>query len=389
MDVLVTSSRLPFALEAIRKLGRSGHRVYAADTFRSAPGSHSRHVTEAFVVASPRYDTRRFVEDVEEIVRDHHVDLLLPAFEEVFYLAKHGSRLARHTHVFAPSFETLHRLHDKLRFLELAREVGLRVPRTLIAEDRTELARACRDVGRFFARPAYTRGGVLLYTNCGPLAGLVSLAECHPSPENPFLVQPFVEGFDLCTYSIVHDGRVAAHSSYVHPLTLEHAGGIVFESVEVKESLDAVRAIAEATGYDGQISLDLMQTRRGIEVIECNPRASAGLIVMPDSMFDDGLRDRRPNETLVAPAGMRRKLSLALIRNMVVRRRQASASLDALMSKGSDVYADPHDLAPLVFQLFAYARVIGYRMRQRRIHRTDLMQGYFYDLVWNGEEMAA
>ncbi len=390
MDVLVTSSRLPFALEMIRKLGRRGNTVYAADTFRSAPGSHSRHVEEAFVVASPRYETPAFVEGVERILRSHPIDYVVPAFEEVFYLARHRERLERYSRVFAPSFDTLHRLHDKLRFLELARELGLTTPETIIARDRRELELATREQGRFFARPAFTRGGVLLYTNVGPLAGLVSLEECAPTPQNPFLVQPFVEGTDLCTYSVVHDGRVAGHSTYVHPLTLEHAGGIVFESVESPEALAIVRRIAEATRYDGQLSLDLLRTPDGrYVVVECNPRASAGLVVMPDRMFDDALVDRWPRETRVAPAGIRRKLSLALIRNAVVRRHEASKNLAALMSKASDVYADPKDLAPLFFQFIAYARVIGYRMRERRVHRTDLMQGYFYDLLWNGEEMAA
>lgn len=389
MDALVTSSRLPFALEMIRKLGRRGHLVYAADTFRSAPGSHSRHVAESFVVGSPRYDTRRFVEDLEAILRGRHVDCVVPAFEEVFYLAKHRARLERHARVFAPSFETLRRLHDKLRFLELAAELGLSVPRTIVARDRRELVHATRELGRFFARPAFTRGGVTLYTNTGPLAGLVTLEECAPTPENPFLVQPFVEGTDVCTYDIVHRGRVAAHASYVHPLTLEHSGGIVFESVEDTGALAIAQRIAEATRYHGQLSLDLIRTREGLVVVECNPRASAGLVVMPDAMFDEALRDRPPRQTRVAPAGARRKLSLALIRNAIVRRGEARKNLAALVRRGADVYADPHDLRPLLFQLVAYARVLGYRARRRRVHRTDLMQGYFHDLLWDGEEIAA
>jgi hypothetical protein len=39
----VTSSRMPFALDAIRKLGERGHEVYASDSYAASPGSHSHY----------------------------------------------------------------------------------------------------------------------------------------------------------------------------------------------------------------------------------------------------------------------------------------------------------------------------------------------------------
>lgn len=381
---LLTSSRFPFALEAIRKLGRNGHAVYASDTFLSAPGNHSKHVAACFVTRAPAEDAMAFVGDVEAIVRSVGVDAVLPAFEEVFYLAKYRARIEAHTRVFAPPFETLSRLHDKLRFHELASELGLPVLPIAVAHDRDELERATRAQGRFFARPAYTRGGVTLYTNAGPLAGAATLEECDPTRDNPWIVQPYADGVDVCTYSIVHEGRIAAHATYLHPLTLEHAGGILFESVVSSEALAMARAVAEATHYDGQLSLDFRHTDRGLVVIECNPRPSAGLMVMPDTMFDDGLCDRTPHRTLVAPAGIRRKLSLALLRNAVLRRDEARRNLAALVSRVPDVYVDRRDIVPLFWQFLAYSRVMRYRIARRRVHRTDLMQGYFHDVCWNG-----
>ena len=40
MRLLITSSRMPFALDAIRKLGERGHEVFAADSYAASPGSH-------------------------------------------------------------------------------------------------------------------------------------------------------------------------------------------------------------------------------------------------------------------------------------------------------------------------------------------------------------
>src|SRR5690606_27195836 len=97
---------MPFALDEIRKLGRTGHTVFATDTFRAAPGSHSKYVEEARITASPRFETEAFIADVEHFVRERAIELVLPAFEEAFHLRRHDDRLGG-ARLFAPSFETL------------------------------------------------------------------------------------------------------------------------------------------------------------------------------------------------------------------------------------------------------------------------------------------
>src|SRR5688572_24193417 len=119
MNVLVTSARFPHALAEIRSFGQQGHRVYAADTFRTSPGTHSRYVAERMLTASPLFETTRFVADIEEIVRSRAIDLLVPECEEVFYLAHGSDRLAGLTELFFPPFATLRQLHDKRAFIDL------------------------------------------------------------------------------------------------------------------------------------------------------------------------------------------------------------------------------------------------------------------------------
>lgn len=388
MRALVTGSRLPFAIEQIRKLGRMGREVYASDALWSAPGNHSRFAAGALVTAAPRHAPEQFVRDVVTHLREHPTDRVIPSFEEVFYLARHRRQIEPHAELFAPSFDVLTRLHDKGSMVSFAQELGLKVAPTLLATSREELAHACEEFPRFFARPAYTRGGVSLYTNTGPLAGAVHLAECAPTPQNPWLVQPFLDGRDICSHSIVHHGQVTAHVTYVHPLTLEHAGGIVFESVVVPETLRVARLVAEATGYHGQLSFDFMETEDGVYLVEYNPRPTAGLTVMPDAIFDDGMMNRTGGDTLVGPAGVQRKLSLALLRNMVVHWESLPENFAALASKTPDIYADPDDLVPLFSQFVAYGKVLQHRLKHGK-GRSDLMQGYFEDLTYDGEGVAA
>lgn len=388
MRVLVTSSRMPIATEAIRKLGRTGHTVLASDPSKIASAGHSRFVKQRFVTASPRYDTPGFVDDIATILSDQPVDMLLPTFEEVFFLARHRERLEPLTELFFPAFETLRTFHNKAAFLEFAAGLGIPVHPHLVASSRDELAAATKEFNQFIAHATYSRGGLALFTNAGPLAGRVSLDDCAPTPENPYIVQPYVPGVDLCTYSIVHHGRVAGHAAYVHPIMLDYSSGLTFESVVDEDALAIARNICEATGFHGQISFDFMRTSEGLVLIEANPRATSGLAMLPDEMFIDALRNRLPGEVLVAPAGVHRKLSLGLLRNLIARPRQGWRNLDAFVHAGKDLLVDFRDPVPSLYELAFDANALFKLVVSRGPDRMNVMEAYVGDLLWNGEEIA-
>lgn len=390
MRALVTTSRMPCAIDEIRKLGSRGHAVIAADTFRAAPGSHSRYVEKARVTASPRLDPSRFIGDVTRIVLEDDVDLVLPAFEEVFYLARHRSKLPPSASYFFPDLETLRTLHDKAAFVRLATDLGLRAPRTVVVESPAELSAALRETTSYFAKPAFSRGGVDLLTNTGPLAGALPAAACRPSPSKPWVVQEFVSGTDVCTFSVVNRGKITGHSTYVHPREIEHAGGIVFESVDEPECLRAAARVAEATRYHGQLSLDFLRTDRGLIVIECNPRPTAGVHVMSAEMFEEALLDVAGAKLRVAPAGTRGKYGIALVRDMFLHWREAREDAKYLFSDVPEIVAEPGDVMPALYQVLSYGRVLEYRRQHRDdAHKNrELMMAYFDDVSWNGEALA-
>lgn len=382
---------MPFAVDEIRKLGEAGHEVFAADTFAQAPGSHSKHVAAGLVSPSPREQPGEYVAAIERFVEEHAIDQLVPCFEEVFYLTRRGDRLCRMTEVFAPGFETLAMLHDKVAFLDLAEDLGMTVPPTFVVDGRDDLRAVTHELGVFFARPSFSRGGVDLYTNAGPLAGELALEDCNPTPENPWLVQGFIEGEDVCSFGVARHGRLLAHVTYVHPLTFEGAGGITFESIDAPDVVDATRRVVEATGYHGQISIDFLRTARGLVPVECNPRPTAGVALMPTEMFVSAACSRRrgkhePREPMVVPAGERRKIAAAVIRDMLLDWRALPSGLDALVNGGDDIYAAADDLLPAIYQVVGY-----FHLRRRRAQtaepghrRASTIDSYFHDISWDG-----
>ncbi|MGA8925290.1 MAG: hypothetical protein WB462_03615, partial [Solirubrobacterales bacterium] len=133
MRVLITSSRMPFALDAIRKLGETGHEVFACDSYAASPGSHSRYLTGHFTTPAASADPEQFASDVERIAGVNQIDVVVPMFEEVFYLAAQHERISAVTRLYAPPFRTLAQVHDKGTFQELCDRLEIRTPRTVLA----------------------------------------------------------------------------------------------------------------------------------------------------------------------------------------------------------------------------------------------------------------
>lgn len=389
-NVLVTTSRMPFAVDEIHKLGEVGNVVTAADTFAAAPGSHSRFATRHVEVPAPKQETGDFIDAVVGLLDTYDVDWLLPAFEEVFYLAAHRDRLEGKAELFFPDFDTLARVHDKVSFAQLCRDLGLSVAESITVTSDEELKEALSRWDHWFARAAFGRGGLDIITNTGPLAGESDPEDIHPTPDDPWLVQEFLHGVDRCSWSVVHHGDVVLHSTYEHPLEIDDRGGIVFESVDAPETLAAATKIAAELGWHGQISFDYLVTEDGVHhMVECNPRPTAGCTIATAEEFDAALFGPRPAAPVVVPAGRKKMIKEAVLRDMLLHLRRAPEDYEAAKGAGG-VYSQEHDHLPLLYTVLSLQHVRHYRktLGLERKSREDLVAAQFFDVEWDGTPIA-
>jgi glutathione synthase/RimK-type ligase-like ATP-grasp enzyme len=383
VKVLVTSSRMPFAIGMVRKLADVGHVVYASDAYALAPGSHSHYLAGHFVTGSPRDDTERFVADVERIATDNGIDVIVPAFEEAFYLATQHERLSRAARLYAAPFATLARLHDKAVFQALTSRLGLRTPETLVARSDEELRSQIEHFPRYFARAAFSRGGVGLLTNTGPLAGHVAIEDCNPTPESPWLVQEFVDGPMLCTYTTFHDSTPTAHCTYRAPRQWEHSTAIQFQSVAGEETLEVAQAIASELDYGGQMSLDFVDSDGQLYLIECNPRATDGVLLVPDGDLAGGILDERRELTAVEP-GQEVQLDLAVFGQMFDEGLGEIPKSIHDLARVRDADAGWHDHMPTLYSFLAFAHHERLKLQERKA----LFVAMAGDISWDGEPIA-
>jgi hypothetical protein len=380
VKVLITSSRMPFALDAIRKLGERGHEVFACDSYAASPGSHSRYLAAHFTTASASEDPEGFASDVERIAGESEIDVVVPMFEEVFYLAAQHDRLSAITRLYAPPFRTLAQVHDKGTFQELCDRLEVRTPHTVLAHSPSELTESIERFPRYFARAAFSRGGVGLLTNTGPLAGHLSPGDCQPTEANPWLVQEFVDGPMHCTFSCLHDGAVATHMSYRAPRQWEHSTGIQFLSVDPEDTLPTVERLGSELGWDGQMSLDFIETDEGLVMIECNPRPTDGVLLMSAEELERGLL-APGDETLPVPAGREEQLDFAVLAQIFKEPLKEAPKTVRDLAKIPGTDRGWRDAMPKLYSFLALARFERLSLRDREQLFVAMADG----ITWDGQ----
>ncbi len=207
----------------------------------------------------------------------------------------------------------------------------------------------------------------------------------------PWVAQDYIAGRAVCTYSVVHDGRIVAHAAYGSRYRTGKTGASVhFEYMEHEGAQEWVRRFLGGTGFSGQIGFDLIEQDGGkLYGIECNPRATSGI-----HLFEPGIGLER---ALLSPGELAAE-------GAVIRPRPGSKAMLALPMLGSGwrelLRGDPRswlaaargsrdavfrtdDFRPWLEQ----ALVVYDAFRSARRLGITLTEALTYDIEWNGEPL--
>ena len=310
INVLVVG-RGKYALSIARlfrnsSLEKNQLKIFLATTVALDFGLVSRYVHKNFVIPRPDENLHRFVSSLEQIIQNNAVHLIIPGAEEIFYLVKHKSRLPS-CNIFAPKkFEQLNEIHNKYLFQLLLSEIGLKnLPSYMCSsiEEIFQQMQLFKDIGilRCILKPVYSRGGLdaVVCNSTSDLTEQKKYQEILVSEENPYVIQPFVDGLHLSTFSVVVAGDVLFHTCYRTLLPFK-GFGTIREEVADKELFNWCTKFVKATNYTGHIGFDFIRGhvgttsssfhRRGtvaeieesmtLYAIECNPRTTNGLDIL-------------------------------------------------------------------------------------------------------------
>ena len=412
--ILLTGGRAPATLELARIFDAAGHVVFMAESLRCHLARPSRAIARNYRVPPPNRAPDAYLQALCAILCREKIDLLLPTCEELFWVARGRAQLSAHCAIFAEGIEHLRQLHDKGAFAALARTYGLAVPKTVVLTTPHELhALAARDwdgMAEVVLKPAYSRfatktllppplRGEQMPTNAGVTQAAFAQALHQIRPTSPWVAQQCIRGRQFCTYSVVHAGQLAAHTTYAVDFRAGAAseGGpaIVFQHLEHEAILAWVRRFVEQNQLSGQIAFDFIEPAvnacgegdncPGVFAIECNPRTTSGVHLFAGTPgFAETFLGLPPGPWLTPSVQRPSMLTLAMICYALpaIRSWPALGHWLATLRTSREVIFTRRDPLPGLWQGIAIAELLA------RAWRCGLsaVEASTCDIEWNGEQ---
>lgn len=372
--VLITGARAPVALHLKRLLVAAGHTVWLADCVRHPLAATGDDRTRYRQLPPFTEDHQLAAGALKRLISEKDIQLVIPTCEEALHLSAIWQSNQMQADLFAPDIELLQQVHNKYEFIQLCSNLGLPTPRTQLLQNPADIAKIATPKDWVF-KPVWSRFGseVLLRPNASPLGRII------PSPDAPWVAQEALEGTEICTYAIAHEGRIVALASYIG---MVRAGAAVcFEPINSDDIRDFVSKFVQQTAWTGQISFDFIKAKTGqLMPIECNPRATSGLHFFsePDgfskALFGD-TAEVTPNVT--TPQGVRMALWLYGLPKLFGR--NSKTVLRAFRSV-EDVISWPDDRISWATQIRSVAEFARIALRER----ISLQEASTWGIEWNG-----
>ena len=278
--ILLTGGKMTKALQLARSFHAAGHQVYLIETHRYWLSGHrfSRAVKQFFTVPAPETDPDGYYQALQTIVQTHHIDVFIPVSSPVasYHDAIAGKWLAAHCEVLHCAPEVVQLLDDKFAFCQKARDIGLSAPKVVRIVDPQQILNFdfVADGGQYILKSIRYNSVLRLDLTRLPCAHLAEYVQTLPiSPENPWVMQQFIEGQEYCTHSTVRNGVIQLHCcAKSSPFQVN------YEPVEQPAIQAWVATFVAALHLTGQISFDFIQTPDGtVYPIECNPRTHSAI----------------------------------------------------------------------------------------------------------------
>jgi len=378
--ILITFGRSFLALQLARQLKAAGHKVFIADSMRYHITRFSNAIDKNFYVPSPRFQPEAYVKSLVDIVEKEQIDLLIPIYEEISYLSKMQDLFPKSCTLFFPDFELYDQLHNKWSFQCKLEELGIETLKNAVIRNQEDV-KALDFETPFALKACYSRAS----QKVKKVHPNTSLSDLKFEPHNPWLAQEWLEGDRFCTYAVCHDGDVCAHSVYPVGYTLDGNSCIAFQSVEHLAILDWVKNFIKKTGFTGQIAFDFIESKdKKVYAIECNPRATSGLLLFNGEDRLDKAFFKTNSEIIHPKPNAKRQIAFGMLmygwRKISIPNNRFPQFLKDLFTT-KDVVLSLYDIKPLLFEPLIVLNI----MMNGRKYGLPIPDAFIHDHEWNGE----
>jgi predicted ATP-grasp superfamily ATP-dependent carboligase len=289
LDAAVLDAGERQSLVAVRSLGRAGVRVGVFDWERSPPAFTSRWSAAIGHVPDCAVDPDGFVDGLLGLLERYSIRVVIPARDgTIEALRARRADFEGRVALALADEEPLGLAMDKGRTLELARTLGIPVPRTVPVADLDQLDDAVREVGLpAVAKPrrSWVHGAATGRRLRSEV--VVSLAEARDAfgraqeAGGSLLLQQLLSGTREAVSLVYADGRVWARFAQIAHRMVPPLGGssVVRESIPLPTDLaEAAERLIVAAGLEGYSEIEFRRDADGTgKLMEINPRLSASV----------------------------------------------------------------------------------------------------------------
>lgn len=287
-DALVLDAILRQSLVTVRSLGSRGLSVAAAETFNGVPTFWSRWCQQAFVCPTDgRADI--YLAALEQVLEQTPARVLITSSNAtVELLRQHREKLEKRVHLALSQEPALGiALHKELT-LEVAKELGLCIPRAVTIKNESEVGLALREIGLpavvkpveswiWVKQSAVGFASKLVMTTQEAYQAVADMTQYG----RPVLFQQFLSGRREAMHLFyAHDQFYASFAQWARR-TAPPLGGtsVLRQSIAIPEDIGKQsKQLIRAIGLEGYSEVEFRRDSAGVPyLMEINPRLSASV----------------------------------------------------------------------------------------------------------------
>lgn len=387
--LLLTNGRSPMTLYLARLLGSAGHEIYITDPQRVHYCRFSNYVKKNFLVPSPRFAKESHIAALCDIVKNYNIDMVIPTWEDVLLIAKYKHVFPSSCQLFVSDFDLLSTLHNKWSFIKFLDDLGFETPQTEIIRSREDLENI--KIDQFALKPGFSRSSKNVYKAArgGPYPDI------YPSAEEEWIAQEWLQGEIFCTYTVCHNGKIYAHSTYPMDFIRDkpRLGNVSvgsyclsFSSIEHAGIYQWTEEFVRKTKFTGQIAFDFFEVDSGqIYAFECNPRLTSGVtLFQQESRLDRAFFALNRYPILASKESMTQILLGMLFLGwqpaLVCKKLQLYFQR---LFRSKDIIFNFRDMKPFLFQPLIMLKLLWLSYTKR----TSIPASFTDDLDYNGEKI--
>ena len=375
-------------LDLVRQLHAAGYQIYVAESLPYHLCKSSNRVEKSFLVSSPRQQPQQYIAELLEIIEDEAIDHLIPTCEEIYTIASALERFPSDCQVWCEPLDRLDLFHNKWRFIQMVKQYGWETPQTWLIRSKEEFSEKRKQVDPnrpWILKPVYSRFSSQVMRLDHPHASIGQSFEVSAS--SPWLLQEWIDGRQICTYSFVVNGKTLAYAAYPTLFTAGGGASISFQPYENQQLQQKVEQLVAAHSLTGQFAFDFIETKPNEWIpIECNPRATSGIHLLSSTANWRRILENEQREASICftpdpQASFMIGLAMSTYGLVSVRSWQEFRRWMKVFISSKDLLFRLDDLRPFIDQF----RMLWHLYSISKRLNISITACSTYDIEWNGE----